>query len=304
MDKGIAFSLDQLRTFLAVAEEGSFSAAARKLGRTQSVVSYAVATLEEQLGVTLFDRSAWKPRLTGEGRAVLDQARSLVEQAAGLQARAGHLAGGLEPELSIVVDVMYPLPALITALKAFREEFTATALCLRIEALGAVPQAVLDRTAALGVIGSLPTLPAGLERSRIGTVQMVPVAGASHPLAAAPAPIPTPELGPHQQIVLSDRSELSRGRQFGVLSDTRWRVADLAAKHSLLRAGLGWGYMPLPMVEQDLAAGELVRLSLEHRVPRDGHLPLYAVHRTSEPPGPAGSWLIERLRIASNPMEE
>ena len=69
-------SLDQLRTFRAAADEGSFSAAGRRLRRAQSVVSQSLANLEGQLGVKLFDRSGHLPVLTDQGRALLANARA------------------------------------------------------------------------------------------------------------------------------------------------------------------------------------------------------------------------------------
>src|ERR1700751_682107 len=101
--------LDQLRTFIAAADEHSFSAAGRKLGRAQSVVSQTLANLEGQIGVRLFDRSARKPVLTDQGRALGIEVREVAGRMDAFKARAASLAGGLEPEVSIVVDVMFPM---------------------------------------------------------------------------------------------------------------------------------------------------------------------------------------------------
>lgn len=98
------------------------------------------------------------------------------------------------------------------------------------------------------------------------------------------------------QLVLTDRSDLSAGREFGVMSPSTWRLGDLFAKHAFLLSGLGWGGMPLHIVRQDIDEGRLVILSIED-IPEGGlSLPMSAVYRTSEPPGPAGRWMIERLK--------
>ena len=102
-------SLDQLRTFVAAADEGSFSAAARRLRRTQSAVSETMANLEAQLGVTLFDRSSRYPRLTTEGVVLLADARSVVGGVDGMKARAKGMSSGLEAELTAVIDVFFPI---------------------------------------------------------------------------------------------------------------------------------------------------------------------------------------------------
>src|SRR5216117_600190 len=147
-------SLDQLRTFIAAADAGSFSAGARQLRRAQSVVSQTLANLEAQVGVKLFDRSRRAPVLTREGVALLAEARAVVGGMDVFKARAKGLSDGLEPELCAVVDVVFPLERLTTAVAAFQEEFPAVPLRLYVEALGAVLQPVLDGRCALGVMGS------------------------------------------------------------------------------------------------------------------------------------------------------
>src|SRR5258705_10978209 len=119
-------SLDQLRTFIAAADEGSFSAAGRRLRRAQSVVSQVLANLEGQLGVKLFDRSARVPVLTNQGRALLAHARAVAGDVDLFKARAKSLAGGLEPELSVAVDVVYPLAPFTATVLACQKEFSAS----------------------------------------------------------------------------------------------------------------------------------------------------------------------------------
>ncbi|MBY0257093.1 LysR family transcriptional regulator [Methylobacterium sp.] len=293
-------SLDQLRIFQAAVDEGSFSAAARKLRRTQSAVSETMANLEAQLGVVLFDRSARYPRLTTEGAVLLADARAIVAGVNGLKARAKGIAGGLEPELTAVIDVFFPITAFAKVAREFRESFSATPLRLYVEALGATVQPVMDGRASFGLVGSLPTLPAGLTAERITSVDFVMVAAADHPLAAHRGLIPKVVLAEHVQLVLTDRSDLSAGREFGVMSPSTWRLGDLFAKHAFLLSGLGWGGMPLHIVRQDIDEGRLVILSIED-IPEGGlSLPMSAVYRTSDPPGPAGRWMIERLRRCPN----
>src|ERR1700754_3104840 len=133
-----AVTPDQLRTFIAAAEQGSFSAAGRKLRRAQSVVSQTLANLEGQLGVSLFDRRTRSPTLTEDGRALLQDARAVADQMDGFKARAKTLREGLEPELSLSLDVMYPMTEVIRAVDRFRDTFPHTRLRLFVEVLGAV----------------------------------------------------------------------------------------------------------------------------------------------------------------------
>lgn len=289
-------SLDQLRTFIAAVDEGSFSAASRRLHRAQSAVSQTLANLEAQLGVSLFDRIGRYPVLTDAGRALLADARTVAVGVDMLKARARGLAEGLEPELSVVVDVMFPIDALTCAVVAFQEAFPATPLRLYVEALGAVVEPVLDGRCAFGVMGSLPDVLPALSREHLFGVGLVVVAAPAHPLASHGGPIPPSVLADHVQLVLTDRSNLTAGREFGVLSSRTWRLADLGAKHAFLRAGLGWGGMPRDAVEADLAAGILVELAIDDAVDQRRTMPMAAIYRTETPPGPAGRWLIERLK--------
>ena len=290
-----ALTLDQLRTFIAAVDQGSFSAAGRKLRRAQSVVSQTLANLEAQLGVKLFDRASRYPRLTEQGLALLADARSVADHVDELKARARALREGLEPELSAVVDVMYPMEGLTHAAAHNREAFPHTPLRLYVEALGGVIKLVLDRTCSLGIIGSLPTVPEDLHAEHVVDIPMVTVVSPSHRLASRRGAISSNAIAKEVQLVLTDRTALSEGRTFGVMSPLTWRLADLGAKHAFLKAGLGWGHMPLDMVRQDIESGALVRIRLEG-VARDAAMPMRAVWRKDAPPGPAGRAFKEQLR--------
>jgi DNA-binding transcriptional LysR family regulator len=287
-------TLDQLRTFIAAAEEGSFSAAGRKLRRAQSVVSQTLANLEGQLGVTLFDRSARYPTLTEDGRALLQNARAVADQMDGFKARAKTLREGLEPELSLSIDVMYPMSELIDVVAKFRDKFPHTPLRLFVEVLGAVIEPVLQGTCQIGIVGSLPVLPEAMHSEFLLDVPLVTVVAPKHPLASYKGVIPQSELQRHVQLVLTDRSTLSKGQSYGVFSKNAWRLADMGARHAFLRAG--FGNMPRFMVEDDIASEKLrvIRVELPSNV--KPLMPMRAAYRNDAPPGPAGRWLIENLK--------
>src|ERR1700675_5005703 len=154
-----AVSLDQLRTFIAAVDQGSFSAAARKLLRSQSVVSETISNLEGQIGVQLFDRSGRYPKLTAAGLAILGDARSIITGVDLLKARAKGMSAGLEPELSVVIDVFYPIDALTQVAKEFRQHYPGVPLRVYVEALGGAIQPILDGRCSIGIIGSLPVIP-------------------------------------------------------------------------------------------------------------------------------------------------
>jgi DNA-binding transcriptional LysR family regulator len=208
-------------------------------------------------------------------------------------ARARGLTQGLEAEVSLVVDVMLPTKLLVRALEEFRHAFPTVALRLRVEALGAVTEAVLKDGVAFGVSGPLDMESDLLTRGPAGAVTLVPVAAPSHPLARLKGKLTAAMARDHIQLVLTDRSSLTQDRDFGVVAVKSWRLADLGAKHALLLAGLGWGSMPEPMVREDIRQGRLARLpiaawdAVQYR--------FHTLHRSDRPPGPAAAWLMQRL---------
>lgn len=286
-------TFDQLRIFLAVVDTGSFAAAGRTLNRAVSVISYGIANLEAQLGLVLFDRAGTrKPRLTVAGRAVLTEARAVSQGIDGLRAKVKGLLDGLEAEVDLAVDVMLPAERLGRVLRAFAGAFPTVSLRLHVEALGAVTAMVLDRRASIGISGPLAAGVEGLECMAAGSLEMVPVAAPDHPLGRMEH-IPPGAGRDYTQLVLSDRSRFTEGRDFAVISPKTWRLADLGAKHSLLREGIGWGNMPLPLIEPDLIAGTLVRLAMPDHP--GGIYRFGCIWRRDTPPGPAASWLLDQF---------
>ena len=213
----------------------------------------------------------------------------------GFKARAHAMREGLEPELAVAMDVMYPMEGLTRAAAHSRKTYPHTPLRLYVEAMGGVIKLVLDRDCSIGIIGSLPLVTDELQSETLVDVPFVTVVNPPHPLAARRGVISASTLAKHVQLVLSDRTALTKGRDFGVLSPLTWRLADLGAKLAFLRAGLGWGHMPLHMVEADLDKGTLIKIRVEG-VPRDVLMPMRVVFRKDAPPGPAGRAFIAQLK--------
>lgn len=290
-------TLDQLQIFLAVIGEGSFSAAGRRLGRAQSAISYAIGNLEAQLGLALFDRAATRqPRPTAAGLALATDARCMVASLQALRARAHGLRQGLEAEVRLAVDVLLPAPVLAAVLKAFQAEFPTVGLRLHTGVLGAVWDQLLQGQADLGIAGEMEGHRHDLSVRRLGGATIVPVATPEHPLARLPGPVPATAVREHLQIVVTDQTEHTKGRDFRVIGLTHWRVTDMATKHALVCAGLGWGGLPHWMATADIAAGRLKALDLEPYPPTPYRL--NALWPAAAPPGPAVTWLAEEVRQA------
>jgi len=289
-------TLDQLRILVAVAETGSFSAAARRLGRVQSAISQSVQSLEAVLGITLFDREGKTPKLTDAGHTILDGARHLVGGAETLRARAESIAADVEPHLTLAIDAIFPNAVLMASLKGLSQEFPCLPVTLFTEALGAAEQRLRDGTARLGIYSLLTTGARDLEAEFLTAIPLVPVVAADHPLAAEPGPVDRDVLERHVQLVLTDRTPLSAGVSGGIVSLRIWRFVDLSSRLDFLLAGFGWGSMPRHMVEEHIAAGRLKQLDLRENGGRLVHIPVHVVHERGRAPGRAGRWLIDDLR--------
>ena len=287
-------TLDQMRALVVVAEAGSFSAAARRLGRVQSAISQSIQALEATLGVTLFDRSTRTPALTEAGQAIVNDARAVLEGAKAMRAHAESIATDVEPEMTLAVDSMFPTPLLMASLAALRHEFPDLPATVFTEALGGAEQRLRDGAARMAIYTPTGGATRDLSTQFLARVALTPVVAADHPLAAVPGPLGREALEPYVQLVLTDRTDLTRNIQGGVVASRVWRFADLSTRLEFLLAGFGWCNMPQHMVESHLLAGRLKRLVIAGRA--EVELPLHVVHERGRRLGRAGRWLIDDLR--------
>jgi len=288
------FTLDQLRAFVCVVEEGSFSAAARRLQRVQSAISTAMANLETQLGVPLWDRTTKIAKLTEEGQAVLAATRRALLEVDALKRLTAGMVTGLEATVSLCVDALFPVTALTDLCVRFAKEFPQVDLRVDTQLMSAVSARVLSGAATIGVVIPAGLAP-GLERKPLAIVRMLPVAGPSHPLARYKGVIPAARLVDDVQIVLSERMTEGGALDEGVLSPRTWRVADLHTKHAMIRANLGWGNLPEHLIGGDLRSGKLVRIRPAEWPEGEVVLRLSAIYRSDTTFGPAHRWLIAQL---------
>ncbi|HEV7319540.1 MAG TPA: LysR family transcriptional regulator [Ensifer sp.] len=295
-----ALTLDQMRTFVTVAESGSFRAGAGKLSRVQSAVSHAIANLEAELGVLLFDRSGHRPVLTPEGRALLSNARDILLRVDAMRARARGLGEGIELELSLIVDTLFPIETVGAALKQMRGTYPNVSIRLAVSPLGGPLDGIVDRHFTLGITVGEDFRDPAIARKALTAVEIVAVVASHHPLGqrTGEGALENAALADHLQIVQSDPSERTAGRDFGVISPQTCRVSNQDAKHAMILSGLGWGRLPLWQVERDLGEGRLVRvptaaLGRNSQVSAEAYL----VHRIDEPLGPAARVFGEALTL-------
>src|ERR1700759_4300361 len=292
-----ALTLDQMRVLVAVADAGSFSAAARKLGRVQSAISQSIQTLETTLGLSLFDRSGKTPQLTDAGKALVGDTRGVIAGARAIRAGAQSMAEDVEPELTLAVDSMLPIPLLMESLKALRVAFPLLPASVYTEALGGAEQRLRDGAARLAIYTITPASPCDLVSEFMTRIAMWPVVATNHPLAALPEPLAREALEPHVQLVLTDRTPLTQNWIGGVIGRHIWRFADLTTRLDFLLAGFGWCNMPSHMVSGHVEAGRLKPLTLAETEPSLVRMHIHVVRERGREVGRVGRWLIDDLRL-------
>ncbi|MFE1811396.1 LysR family transcriptional regulator [Metapseudomonas otitidis] len=285
------FSFEQLQQLVTVAREGSFSAAARHLGRTQSTVSAAIANLEADLGVELFDRSTRIPRLTAAGERLLLEAEAVVERCLALEGHAQSLSQQIEASLRLAIEV--PGETVMPVLKAFEQAFPHVDLLVRNPQQGDVAGMVQRQEIDLGVAFSQPEYPRELGFRQMGKLIMVHVCHPQHVLGRAER-VTFDDLHGHRRLALSGHASAFPSSEY--LRSTRlWQAENYPALVDMLRAGLGWATLPRLLVRDALARGELVELQLEAYPHTDWLVGVDLIWSRRQGAGPALAWLRERL---------
>ncbi|MCV2419305.1 LysR family transcriptional regulator [Paucibacter sp. DJ2R-2] len=291
--------LEALSALDAVVRHGSFARAAEALHKVTSAVSYQVKKLEEQLNLTLVDRSAYRVRLTAEGEAVLAEGRRLLRQAYQVEALAQQLASGWEARLLVVVDGILPLANTLRALKQLVDEGVPTRVQLKIEFLGGVQHRFEKEQADLMLVKEYQPS-ALLQAQAKAEVECVLCVAPEHALAQLAAeagrPLRLEELQDHVELSVQDSSDQGSDRQmFG--GERVFYLSGFVAKRQALLMGMGFGWMPRYLVDEPLAAGQLVELPYQGGS-RFRFTP-WLVQRLDRPPGRAGQRLIELLSRAA-----
>ena len=296
-------TLDQMRVLVAVAETGSFSAAARKLGRVQSAISQAVQAMELALQLNLFDRSRKTPVLTDLGAAVLDDSRAVLARTQAMQARARGMRDDLEPELTLAVESAFPMPLLMKSLEALRAAFPGLPATLFTEGLGGARETLMSGDARMAIYPIPGGAPADVQAEFLARIALAPVAATDHPLTRLGRPATREDLEAHVQLVLTGRNAFAQSLRGGIVSPHVWRFVDQTTRLEFLLSGFGWCNMPLHLIEEHVVSGRLARLEILHGEPAP-EFPLYVVNPRARPLGRAGRWLAadlrERLRSCPN----
>lgn len=248
-------NIEQMRVLDAIVTQGGFRAASEALNKVQSAVSYAIKTLEEELGLEVFDRRAYRPRLTPEGAVIHRKARVLLAEMDDLDRLARHLRQAEEPLFRMDIAPTAPMAPLVPHLRDLAAVFPATRFEITSETFGG-EGLVVEGQVDLALTDMIAEH-ADLEAKDWGDTRLLAVAAASHPLTECPV-ITRSEVLKHTQIVVSSGAQKTQRRSRGVFQGaSTWTVSGFDAKKTLLLSGMGWGNMPDHLVEEELASGTL-----------------------------------------------
>lgn len=283
------FTIHQLICFDAVVREGSFQAAAEKIGRTQPSVSAAVKNLEGQLGLSLLDRSGYRVLLTEAGRSFHERTRVLLHEVGELKTYASQLAIGEESELQVVIGDLCPLPETLGLLRRFFDGCPGTRLNLRFEAISGPWERLFDGEADL-ILHHIDKADPRFEFLDLFTVEILPVVTPGFLRFPISSSITPEHMRDYVQCVIRDSARHSPSRNYFLVEGARsWTVSDQPMKRELILQGMGWGHMPRYLIEQDLRDRRLVSIAGDHL--RGGKADIVAARRRAEAHGPVASRL-------------
>lgn len=280
------WTLDQLEAFVTSVKQGSFSSAARKLGKAQSRVSTAIANLEADLGFELFDRSARLPVLTAEGEEMFIEAQAVLSQCQRLQSRAMTVGRGEELSLTVAMDEAVPIAAFEELFQQLGVKYPTLRLTIINGSQDDIANWVEEKKADIGILFHSQALSDVLEFSPIGQFRHSLIVSSRHPLASHPAPSLS-ELNQYRQLVIRDRVGHSQAEAFSAL---HWYVDSYYYISALVARGIGWALIPEHIASAEWHSNDLRVLSTEH-IPHSLLVEMGIVTRRDRGDGPITKWM-------------
>ncbi len=283
-------SLDQWRALVAVVDAGSYAAAAQRIHRSQSAVTYSVQKLESTLSVRVFERSGRRSVLTPTGHRLVERARALLEEAGRLEHAAGLMSAGWEAQIGIAVEVLFPTWLLLECLAAFGEESPNTHLEVIESVIGGTQEALLDGRADIALT---PHIPVGFLGDAVARLRIVPVAHPQHPLHRLGRPVTARDLKRHRHLVVRETG-VRRQATPSVDAEQRWTVSNMATSIGAACRGYGFSWFPEHKIRAELAEGTLAPLPLAEGGER--FITMYLVTAEPDTAGPGVRRLSAILR--------
>jgi DNA-binding transcriptional LysR family regulator len=295
-------SLEQLQAFIATVETGSFSAAARRLGKAQSSISGLISNLEIDAGFSLFDRSSKIPKLTPEGLALMNDVKSVLKSHRNLRHRIDNIMDSVESEISLAYDNMaIPDGVMLGLASEFEQQFPLTSLMLLEATHKRAYQLIEQNKVNLAVVISQDDYPEQFAFRGICHVHYCTVAGAKHPLAKLDKVAPQ-DLAQYRHLRITDTQTGFR-RFDSDLTSNIWYSNSPTTMMEMLRQGLGWAEMPLHAVESQLLNGSIVRLPTSHQEVTFPHC-VDLIWQTEGAMGQCLQWLLERITYKAKALNQ
>ena len=286
--------LDSIRVLKTIVDNGSFAAAAKKLHRAQSAVSYQIRKLEDVLDLQIFDRSEYRAQLTEAGQAILQEGERLLKQAEQVEALARQLNQQWEPTFEVVIDGILEISPIMRALRALIKEGVPTRISLSMEYLDGVQRRFEQNNADLMLVKDFRDS-THLRTTPLPEIECLLCVSPIHPLAGIKS-VELSDLQRYVELLVHDSSEQERFQQhqmhFG--SERQFFLSDFRSKKSAMEQGIGYGWMPAYLVADDIAAGRLTEVDYKHGS-RFCFTPKL-VWRTEKPLGRTATRFIELLQ--------
>lgn len=290
-------SIEQLKCFVVAAETGSFSAAARQLGKVQSAVSTAINNLEVDANVELFDRSSRSPVLTDAGQVLFESARAVLHSHHEFNAHAASLSSSGETSLCIAIEQNVASPVLVTVLEHFSETFPYITLELLDPGSGDVAELVRSNRADIGLMIEQEYYPQGFSFRGVGHSRVIPVSAPGFPLAQKKQ-LTHADLRQYRQIVGRSLDPDNQTHERYTISPLVWLSESPYVILELLGANIGWAFLHEAVADEKLKSGELVVLDLVYQQ-ADILQGIDLVWTESRELGKAGQWLLQQLQHVS-----
>jgi DNA-binding transcriptional LysR family regulator len=290
----IRHTLDQIIVLEAIVRTGTFAAAAKELHRVPSAISYTIRGLEEALNVQIFDRRGQRAELTAAGRKILNESASLLLEARKLEKIAAQISGGWEPVLQIVVDGILPISRVTRSLRVFAEREIPTKIRLDIEYQEGVPDRFFNDRADIMIILDFEDDSNSLDSLELPDLEMVMAVSESHPLAALES-VGRETLHQYFELVVKDSSPKfsKKPKKVFMGSQNVVYLSDFYSKRMAIIDGVGFGWIPLHLITQQLTEGSICLVDYEHSNKWTYHPKI--VTRRGEPIGRAGQLFIQSL---------
>ncbi|MCH8537855.1 MAG: LysR family transcriptional regulator [Alkalimonas sp.] len=286
-------SFEQLQAFLTTVETGSFSAAARKLGKAQSSISGLISNLEIDVGFDVFDRSKRTPPLTEEGLALLNDIKSVLKSYNNLMHRINNLNQDVETEIRLAFDDMaLPVEMILDVANDFKEQFPSTSLLLLKASHQQGYQLLQNDQVDLAIAISQDDYPEECAFRGISHVHYGTVVSKNHPLAKLEQVTPY-DLSQYRHLRITDPA--SGFRRFDAdLSTNIWFTNSSTLLIQAVQQDFGWAELPLNLIQHQLKSGELIKLPTTHQAVSFPHC-VDMIWKNEGPVGQGLQWLLDQL---------